>query len=167
MNLQVSQTIQLQSKNGIGLALTEAKHPYQVVLGILAVLGSLDCCNDFIQDIERLDQPFQDMSAVFCTLQVKLGAAGNYFALVGDIRLQDRFESELLRRLVNDRHHVEVIGNLQIGFLEQVSQNALSIRFLLQFHHNTQAIPAALVPHFCDTVDLLLQTDILHRGNKT
>ncbi|MNE08023.1 hypothetical protein D3C80_1006660 [compost metagenome] len=43
----------------------------------------------------------------------------------------------------------------------------MSIGFLLQFYHDPQAFPAALITYLCDPVDFLLQTDILHRGDKT
>ena len=77
------------------------------------------------------------------------------------------FEAELARRFVDDRHHIEVVSHLQIRLLKQIIQDAFSIGVLLQLDDDAQAVAPALVPHFSNSFDFFLQTNVLHRGNES
>ncbi|MNV34943.1 hypothetical protein D3C71_1263790 [compost metagenome] len=96
------------------------------------------------------------MSTVFCAFQIKLGAMSHYFTLMRDISLQDGFKTKLLRSLVDNRHHIEVIGDLKIGFFEQIRQNALGIRFFLEFNYNPKSFSSTLITNFSNAIDFLL-----------
>ena len=71
-NLQIRQAIQLQGKNRIRLPFGESKFRDQIILRILTVFRCFDRCDNFIQNIQRLDKPFQHMGTVFRFLQIIL-----------------------------------------------------------------------------------------------
>ncbi|MMZ61259.1 hypothetical protein D1872_233990 [compost metagenome] len=139
----------------------------QVILCILSILGGFNRLNDLIQYIERLHQTFQHMRTILSLLKIKLSPMRDHFALMLNIGLQNRLDPELVWSLVHDRNHIEVIGYLQIGLLQQISENSIGIGILLELDDNTQTITSTLITHLGNTLDLFLQADIFHSCNKS
>ena len=66
-------------------------NPYfatKFLLRVLAVLRGLDRRDDLVEDVQRLDEPFQHMGPILRLLQLVLRAVGDHFLLVLDVRLQ-------------------------------------------------------------------------------
>ncbi|VTR25553.1 Uncharacterised protein [Actinobacillus pleuropneumoniae] len=149
------------------MSLRETEHPLQVVLGILAILGSFNSRNHFVQDVECLDKAFQYMCPILGFLQLELRPVRNDFTLMVDIGRQHRFKPQLLRGFVHDGNHIEIVRNLQVGFLEQISQDPVRVGILLQLHDDAKPFPSALVPNLGDAFDFFLKTNVFHCRNQS
>ena len=160
-DIRRGQTIQTHGDNSLCLRIAESKGLHDAALGIRLVLAGTNQCNDFIQNGYCLDQPLQYMTAVFLLFQIKTASALNHLTAMLDKGIQHRCQTHLNRTLVNDRHNIIIIGNLQIGIFIQIIQNYLSIGILFHIHNDTQTVTVTFIPDIENTLDFFVQTDII------
>ncbi len=116
-NLKPGQTLQPQIQNGLCLDVGKGKAFHQARLGFLAIFGSADEGQHFIQIIYRNNQTLQDVRTRKGLIQVKLCSFGHHIFLMVDIVLQHGLKTNLARLAIRDSHHVNAKRDLHIGVL--------------------------------------------------
>ena len=161
-NIRGRQTIQPHGNDCLCLCIAEGKGIHDAALGIRLVLAGTNQCNDFIQNGYRLDQTLQNMAAVFLLFQIEAASALDHLTAMLNKGIQHRSQTHLNRTLVNNRHNIIIIGNLQIGIFIQIIQNHLGIGILFHIHNDTQPVAVTLIPHIENPLDFFVQTDIIN-----
>ena len=93
---------------------------------------------------------------------VKTAASQNDLLAVGNITGQDWHNSHQTRREIVDRHHVEVVINLQISVLEKIVKNQLSISVFLELDSNAKTVTVGFVPHLSNASHLIIDPHIVN-----
>ena len=93
---------------------------------------------------------------------VKTAACQNNLLAVGNITSQDWYNSHQTRREIVDRHHVEVVINLQISVLKEVVENQLGISVFLELDGNAKTVTVGFVPHFSNASHLIIDPHIVN-----
>ena len=122
-DIRIGQAVQLQGNNGFCLFFREIVADLEVFLGICLVIRSTDQSDDFIKDRNDADQALYDVEASFRLFLVKARTSDNDIPTVSDVARQNRHNPHLTRSIVVNRHHIEVVVDLQICVLEQVVQD--------------------------------------------
>ena len=79
---QTGQGLQTHIDNGLGLGIAEAEAGHQIVLSLLDRAGGADDGNDLVDDIDGLEQAFQDMGPCLGFFQIVLGPSGHNVLLM-------------------------------------------------------------------------------------
>ena len=157
----IGQTVQLQSNNSFCLFFREIVADLEVFLGICLVIRSADQGNDFIEDGNHADQALYDVEPSFCLFLIKARASDNDIPTVSNVARENRYDPHLTRGIVVNRHHIEVVVDLQVCVLEQVVQNQICIGIFFELNGNTKTISVRLIPNLSDTCHLVVDTNII------
>ena len=93
---------------------------------------------------------------------VKTATSQNNILAVGNITGQDWYNPYQTRREIVNRHHVEVIIDLQISVLKEVVENQLGIGVFLELDGNAKTIPVRFVPHLGNAGHLVIDPYIVN-----
>ena len=83
--------------DGRSLCLRESECGHESISGLVHSLGSTDDPDDFVDDIDRLDEAFEDMCSLLRLVQVELGPADNDFVPEIHEHFQDVLERQCPR----------------------------------------------------------------------
>ena len=119
----IGQTVQLQGDNGFCLLFCEIIADFKVFLSICLVIRSTDQSDDFIKDGNDADQSLYNVEASFSLFLVKARASDNDISTVSNVARENRYDPHLSWCVVINRHHIEVVVDLQVCVLEQVVQD--------------------------------------------
>ena len=122
-DIGIGQAVQLQGNNSFCLFFREIVADLEVFLSICLIIRSTDQGDDFIEDGNHADQALYDMEASFCLFLVKARASDNDIPTVSNVARENRYDPHLTRCVVINRHHIEVVVDLQVCVLEQVVQD--------------------------------------------
>ena len=160
-DIGIGQAVQLQGNNSFCLFFREIVADLEVFLSICLIIRSSDQGNDFIKDRNDAYQALYDMEASFCLFLIKARASDNDIPTVCNVARENRYNPHLTWCVVVNCHHIEVVVDLQIRILEQVVQDQICIGIFLQLNRNAKTISVRLIPNFCDTSHLVVNTDIV------
>ena len=106
-------------KNVNGLALTELKRRnHQAFFGFAGVFALANKRNNLVNDIERLESSFENVSAFASFFETERCAASKNFDLMLDVAVESVEQCERARNTVNQRHHVDRETGLQLREFE-------------------------------------------------
>ena len=101
------------------------------------------------------------MEPSFCLFLIKARASDNNIPTVSNVARENRYNPHLTWCVVINCHHIEVIVDLQVCILEQVVQDQICIGIFFELNGNTKTISVRLIPDFCDTGNLVANTNIV------
>ena len=122
-DIRISQAVQLQGDDSFCLFFREIVADLKVFFSICLVIRSTDQGNHFIEDRNDADQAFYDVEAPFGLFLIEARASDNNIPTVSNVARENRYNPHLTRGIVVNRHHIEVVVDLQICVLEQVVQD--------------------------------------------
>ena len=122
-DIRISQAVQLQGDDSFCLFFREIVADLKVFFSICLVIRSTDQGNHFIEDRNDADQALYDVEPSFCLFLIKARASDNNIPTVSNVARENRYNPHLTRGIVVNRHHIEVVVDLQICVLEQVVQD--------------------------------------------
>ena len=122
-DIRIGQAVQLQGDNSFCLFFGEIIADLEVFLSICLVIRSSDQGNHFIKDRNDADQALYDVEASFCLFLIKARASDNDVPTVSNVARENRYDPHLTWCVVINRHHIEVVVDLQVCVLEQVVQD--------------------------------------------
>ena len=161
-DIRIGQTVQLQSNNSFCLFFREIVADLEVFFSICLVIRSTDQGDDFIEDGNDADQALYDVEPSFCLFLIKARASDNDIPTVSNVARENRYNPHLTRGIIVNRHHIEVIVDLQVRILEQVVQDQVCIGIFFELNGNTKTISVRLIPNLSDTSNLVVDTDIIN-----
>ena len=160
-DIRIGQAVQLQGNNSFCLFFREIVADLEVFFSICLIIRSTDQGDDFIEDRNDADQALYDVEPSFCLFLIKARASDNDIPTVSNVARQDWHNPHLTWCVVVNCHHIEVVVDLQIRILEQVVQNQICIGIFFELNGNTKTVTVRLIPNFCDTGNLVVNTDIV------
>src|ERR1039458_5804780 len=116
----------------------------------------------FVEVVERLLEPQQQVLALARLAQFVIGAAANHFLPVVDEVLDDVHEPQFPGLPVDNRKHDHAEAGLKLGVLVEVVEHHLGLFPALQLEDNAHAVAVALVANIADALDLL----VVHQGRR-
>ena len=122
-DIRIGQAVQLQGDNSFCLFFCEIVADLEVFLSICLIIRSSDQGNHFIKDRNDADQALYDVEASFCLFLIKARASDNDVPTVSNVARENRYDPHLTWCVVINRHHIEVVVDLQVCVLEQVVQD--------------------------------------------
>ena len=161
-DVRIGQAVQLQGNNSFCLFFREIIADFEVFLGICLVIRSTDKSDDFIEDRNDADQALYDVEASFRLFLIKARASDNDIPTVSNVARQNRNYPNLTRGIIVNRHHIEVVVDLQVCILEQVIQDQICIGIFLELNGNAKTISVRLIPNFGNTGHLIVDTNIVN-----
>ena len=102
------------------------------------------------------------MEASFGLFLIKARASDNDISTVSNVARENRHNPHLTRGIIVNRHHIEVVVDLQVCILEQVIQDQICIGIFLELNGNAKTISVRLIPNFCNTGHLIVDTNIVN-----
>ena len=93
---------------------------------------------------------------------VKAAASQNNLLAMGNIAGQDWHNPHQTRREIVNRHHVEVVINLQVSVLKEVVENQLGIGVFLKLDGNAKTVSVRFVPHLSNAGHLVIDPHIVN-----
>ena len=160
-DIGIGQAVQLQGNNSFCLFFREIVADLEVFFGICLVIRSTDQGDDFIQDGNDADQALYDVEPSFCLFLIKARASDNNIPTVSNVARENRYDPHLTRGIIVNRHHIEVVIDLQVCILEQVIQDQVCIGIFFELNGNAKTISVRLIPDFRNTGHLVVNTDIV------
>ena len=118
--------------------------------------------NELIDIRKRNSEAFKHMTALACLAQREHSAARDDFAAMFQEYLDQVFQVAQLGLAVDQRHHVDAEGVLQLGLLVQVVQHHFGHFAPLELDHQAHAGLVGLVLDVADAFDLLLMHQFGH-----
>ena len=112
--------------------------------------------DDLVENIERLQQPLDDVQPRLVALQTELGPSPDDLAPVADEAVEDILERHRPRRAPREREQVAAEGAGELRGRVHQRLHGLGIGFLLHLHDHPVARPVGLVPDGHDPLDVLL-----------
>ena len=119
-NIRIGQAVQLQGNDSFSLFFREIVADLEVFFGICLIIRSPDQSNHFIKDGNDANQAFYDMETPFGLFLIKARASDNNIPTVSNVARENRYDPHLTRGIIVNRHHIEVVIDLQVCILEQV-----------------------------------------------
>ena len=132
----------------------------QAALGLLGRRRGANQGDDFIDALQRLEEPQQDVLPVPRLAQQVIRAPADDVLTMGDEEIEIFEQPEFARAAIHDREQDHARPLLQVGVLVQVVQDDFRRLAALQFEHDPHAVAVALVPDVADALDLLLIDEI-------
>ena len=101
------------------------------------------------------------METPFGLFLIKARASDNDIPTVSNVARENRYNPHLTRGIIVNRHHIEVVVDLQICVLKQVVQDQVCIGIFFELNGNTKTISVRLIPNLSDTCNLVVNTNIV------
>ena len=101
------------------------------------------------------------MEPSFCLFLIKARTSDNDISTVCNVARENRYNPHLTRGIIVNRHHIEVVVDLQVCILEQVVQDQICIGIFFQLNGNTKTISVRFIPNFCNASYLVVNADIV------
>ena len=101
------------------------------------------------------------METLLSLFLVKAGTSQNHFTTVGNIARQNWHNPNLTRCEIVNRHHVEVVIDLQVGVFEEIVEYELGIRVFFKFNSDTKTITVRLITNLSNPRYLVIDTNII------
>ena len=115
-----------------------------------------DDADEFVDIGHRHRQTLEHMAAFARLAQVEDGAACHHFAAVVEEDLNQVFQVAQLGLAVDERHHVDTKGVLQLGLLVQVVEHHLGHLAALELDNQPHAGFVGFILNVADALDFLL-----------
>ena len=139
-SLQAGELTQTHLHDSLSLQICESPLLHQSVLGLLYRPGSTNQSNHLIDDVECLEESFQNMGTGLGLLEVELGTADYHLVTVLDVLCNHVFQIKRHRAAVYQRNIVHAECRLQRGHLIQLVEHHLGYHILAQVIHNARAV---------------------------
>ena len=113
--------------------------------GRRAILACADRRDDLVNEIEGLDETFDDVQALFGNIEAVLRAAGDDIDLVIDIGLQRIEQVECARHTTDEGDHVDAEARLQRRGLPEVVEYDLGVGVSLERDHEAGVVAGRFI----------------------
>ena len=161
-DIGIGQAVQLQGNNSFCLFFREIVADLEVFFGICLIIRSTDQGDNFIEDGNDADQTLYDVEPSFCLFLIKARASDNDIPTVSNVARENRYDPHLTRGIIVNRHHIEVVVDLQIRIFEQVVQDQICIGIFFELNGNAKPISVRLISNLSDTGNLVVNTNIVN-----
>ena len=152
---QAGELAEAHLHDGVSLFDGESETFHQSVACVGHAAGGTDQGDDLVDDVERLEQAFEDMGALEGFVELEAGAAHDHFVAVAHIVFDELLEVELLRAAVHQGDVVDREARLERCELEQAVEHHVRRGALFQFDDDAHAVAVAFVVDIGNTVEFL------------
>ena len=114
---QPGELVEAHLQNGVSLLFAEQETGHQAGAGLVAIARLADGTDNFIEVIERDQEPFEDVLARLGLVEFEARAAGDHFEPVVDVTADQLLEIHHLRPVLVDGQHDRAKGHLEMGML--------------------------------------------------
>ena len=142
------------------LLLGELESLNQAVAGGVRVGRAADQLNHRVEVVERDEQSLENVRPGLGSAQLVLGPAGDDLSLVDDVVVDELLQREGARHPVDQRHHVEAEGLLELGALVEVVGDDVRVGAPLELDHDAHPGAVGLVAQVGDPLQLLVADQI-------
>ena len=153
--LQAGELAQTHLDDGTGLNFGKAESLTQALNGMFGRVAALDDGDHLVDVVTGDDESFQDVGALFCLLEVILGAADHHLVAVLKEVVQQLFEVEQHGTAIDQAHVVDAERGLQLGHLVEFVEQHVRIEVLLDVNDDAHTMAVALVVDVGDALNLL------------
>ncbi len=108
-------------------------------------MAPADRGNDLVEDVQRLEQPFQNVGAFPGPGQLKFRAAADDLFPMLNEKLEHALQTEETGLAVDQGQHLHAEGLLERRVLEEIGQDLLGLHIARQLDDDAHARPVALV----------------------
>ena len=154
--LQTGELAQTHLHDGVGLRLGEAELLHKAVAGLENCLGGTDVLYDKVDNVQRLEQTFQYVGALFGLVKIEFGAAHNHLVAMTHEIVDEVLEREQTGFAVYQRDVVDREAGLYRSVLVQVAEHHVAGGTYLELDYNAHTLAVALVVDVCDALYLLV-----------
>ena len=154
--LQARQALQAHVEDGLRLHIAELPALDEAALRFLRRPAAADQRDQLVEDVERFDETFEDVGALFGLAQVEARAADDDLFPVLDEVTEHRREVHDLRLVVDDGQEDDAERRLHLRVAIQVVQHDLGDGIALQLDDDAHAFAVGLVAQIGDAFDALV-----------
>ncbi|OQC41772.1 MAG: hypothetical protein BWX64_00674 [Acidobacteria bacterium ADurb.Bin051] len=154
--LEAGEALETHLEDRLGLHLREAEDAHQSLAGDRRGLARADRRDHLVEDVERLEQPLDDVRPVLGLAQVEPGPADDHRLAVIEEMDEQLAEGEDPRLVVDDREQDDPERRLHLGELVELVEDDLRDLAALDLEDDPDPFPVALVAQVGDPLDPLL-----------
>ena len=160
--LHPGEPLQLQLDDGLRLLLGELEARNQRFPSFPRRPGRADQPDDFIQVVEGLLEPEQNVLAVARLAQLELRAPPHNLHAVLDKTPDDLEQAQLARLPVHDGQHDDAEAGLELGVLVEIVEDDFGLLAALQGEHDAHAVAVAFVARLVHALEFFLVDEAGH-----
>ena len=154
--LEAREALQAHVENGLRLHVAELPALDQAALRFLRRAAAADERDQLVEDVERFDETFEDVGALFGFAQIETRAADDdLFAMLDEV-VEQRREVHDLRLVVDDGQEDDAERGLHLRVAIQIVQHDLGDRIALQLDDDAHPFAVGLVAKIGDAFDALV-----------
>ena len=148
------EALEAHVEDGLGLQIGETELADESAFGFFGGAAGADGVDDFVDDVEGLEQAFEDVGAGFGFFEVETHPPDHHrFAVIEEVD-QHLLEVQHLRLVVDDRQRVDAEGDLELGLLVERVEQDLGDFAPFELDHHADAAAVGLVAQVGDAFDL-------------
>ena len=155
-SLKAGQLAEAHLHDGLCLHIVKAEALHEGDFAFRDRLGISQDGDDFIDEVERDHEAFQNVGALLRLFKVELRAAQHNFTLELDVFLQNIAQGEQLRLAVYNGQHDDTERDLHLRERIQVVQNELRGSLTLDVDGNVHTVAVGMIVDIGDAVDALI-----------
>ena len=148
--------------DGLSLGLGEAELGDEPLAGLVHALGGADVGDYLVDDIDSLEQTFQDVGTLLGLVEIELRAAHHYLVTEIDEVRDDFLEGKGAGTALDQGDVVDGETRLQRSVLEEGVEHHVGVGALLDTEDDADTLAGSLIIHIGDALYLLV---FHHRGD--
>ena len=150
------EALQAHVENGLRLHVAELPALDQAALRFLRRAAAADERDQLVEHVERFDETFEDVGALFRFAQIETRAADDdLFAMLDEV-MEQRREVHDLRLVVDDGQEDDAERGLHLRVAIQIVQHDLGDRIALQLDDDAHSFAVGFVAKIGDAFDALV-----------
>src|SRR4051794_906541 len=158
--LQTGEALQTHVENRLRLHVAELPAFDQTALRFLRRAAGADERDQFVDDVERFDQTFEDVGAFLRFAKIETSPADDdLFAMLDEV-VEQRREVHDLRLVVDDGQEDDAERGLHLGVAIQIAQHDLGDRIALQFDDDAHSFAVGFVAKIGNTFNALVVNEL-------
>ena len=154
LSLERGQPPQLHFENRLRLQFAELEVGNQILARRVHSLAAADGGDDFVEHVERAQQPFHNVQPLLGALEVKGRTAADDLLPVVDEVLEHALEVERFGLPIHQRQELHAKGLLQRRELVEVAQHNFGVHIAFELDDDAHARAVALVAQVADALEL-------------